>query len=719
MADVIEVIHKINYEVNDAALQSATNVIIAQIKELNRLNTTLATYQQQLNDTKNLAAFDMLSRKIDAVSKQIEASGSKAKGILSEIAKDVAKSLSVDLLKDTVTSYTDKFKKGLTDVGKKAVEISPILDSLGNAIVKPAKGGTETAAAFATLGTALGAFSGFAPIAISLLAALGGELLESGGALDFFSSKIKNTLTETEKIALSFSNLKERSTELASSELVNVQTLYTTATNINQSYQTRINAVEQLQRLYPEYFGNLSQEAIHAGEAAEQYENLTNAIIKQASISVYKDEIEALAKRKREIERQEEAINFSKRFEQGINSSLPKEATGGQKYNITLLDVKLNKLEREKNYLTDQQKNLSNKIQELIKDIQEATPKKGSSTVITGNKPASNPQLKALPKEEIERIGLANYKPYPVDSLPAPSSIKPAPVQVPSYTPPRIPSRLEKFMFGDTAEEQDPEKRRRHEIEKSISAYTSLVDTAVQAYQTITEAQIKALDKEIEIRQKRVDAATKLAERGNTEALRIEEERLAAAEKKRDEYAKRQAIINSALAVSNAIVAVAEAAAQSGVGAIATVPAVIAAIVAGYAAISAATRESGSFKDGVVDFQGKGTGTSDSNVVRISHGESVITAAGTQRNKEVLEAINRGAVFNMLQPSIKPMYMPAATQGMGGYASRGELKGLEKKMDTLIDTVAANGTTVHARMDERGMSLMTVKQIRREHNRFK
>lgn len=47
------------------------------------------------------------------------------------------------------------------------------------------------------------------------------------------------------------------------------------------------------------------------------------------------------------------------------------------------------------------------------------------------------------------------------------------------------------------------------------------------------------------------------------------------------------------------------------------------------------------FKTGVVDFKGKGTGTSDDNLVRISNRESIITAKGTAKHKAALEAINK------------------------------------------------------------------------------
>jgi len=48
------------------------------------------------------------------------------------------------------------------------------------------------------------------------------------------------------------------------------------------------------------------------------------------------------------------------------------------------------------------------------------------------------------------------------------------------------------------------------------------------------------------------------------------------------------------------------------------------------------------FKDGVIDFKGQGTATSDSNLVRISRGESVMTAAETQENYDALMAIRKG-----------------------------------------------------------------------------
>ncbi len=72
-----------------------------------------------------------------------------------------------------------------------------------------------------------------------------------------------------------------------------------------------------------------------------------------------------------------------------------------------------------------------------------------------------------------------------------------------------------------------------------------------------------------------------------------------------------------------------------------------AAAVAAAGAIQAAfvaARPAPAFKDGVIGFKGKGTSTSDSNDVKISNLESVITAKGTANAPLTLDAINKGLV---------------------------------------------------------------------------
>lgn len=113
-----------------------------------------------------------------------------------------------------------------------------------------------------------------------------------------------------------------------------------------------------------------------------------------------------------------------------------------------------------------------------------------------------------------------------------------------------------------------------------------------------------------------------------------------------------QAALGKALGAAAVASTVAQAAASAsawapaaGLASLATLganAAPAAAALASTVALSKALAVVPGFKDGVVDFKGKGTGRSDSNVVRISDGESVINAAATAKNKRMLRLMNSG-----------------------------------------------------------------------------
>lgn len=97
----------------------------------------------------------------------------------------------------------------------------------------------------------------------------------------FFSTLFKGkdtikSLYENQKLLND--TLKESSGSYAQ-EKVNIEVLYKTATNLNASYKDRKRAVDELQELYPFYFKNLTDEAIMTGQAKDQYNLLSQAII--------------------------------------------------------------------------------------------------------------------------------------------------------------------------------------------------------------------------------------------------------------------------------------------------------------------------------------------------------------------------------------------------------------------------------------------------------
>jgi len=257
--------------------------------------------------------------------------------------------------------------------------------------------------------------------------------------------------------------------------------------------------------------------------------------------------------------------------------------------------------------------------------------------------------------------------------------------------------------------EKEQEKKDKEARDKRVAninavadAYTTAAQSIAQALDIIYQAQARSLDNEIRIREQRVEAATELAERGNAELLNLERQRLEAAQEERERVARRQIAVNAALQVSNSLVAVARAASEGGgYGSIALVAAVIAAIAAGYGAVQSLTADTEpGFREGIVGFKGKGTGTSDSNRVKISAGESIITAAGTEKNRAILEAINAGKVIDI------PSYNIPVMQNNGAMSNS---KGIEKRLDALIDKQGDGIKSIGLRADVRGFSLAVEK----------
>lgn len=196
------------------------------------------------------------------------------------------------------------------------------------------------------------------------------------------------------------------------------------------------------------------------------------------------------------------------------------------------------------------------------------------------------------------------------------------------------------------ADDANNDKKKKTGLSEETKAYFELGNTAVETAQTIISAFEGQVDKEIELREKCVSRAQEIADRGNAEALQLEEKRLDKAQKTKEKFAKQQVAVNLIMQASATALAIAEAAAASGgIGAPAGIAIVLAALAAGFVAVKGFTADTPAFKDGVIGFNGKGTGTSDSNIVRISNGESVITAKGTMENREILEEINKGKIF--------------------------------------------------------------------------
>jgi hypothetical protein len=230
--------------------------------------------------------------------------------------------------------------------------------------------------------------------------------------------------------------------------------------------------------------------------------------------------------------------------------------------------------------------------------------------------------------------------------------------------------------------------------------YVQLADATAQAAQQITAAFEQQADREIQIRQRRVDQTREIADRGNAEALQEEERRLDKAVKTKQRFAKQQIAINLLMQASQIALAIATAAGETGIAAPVGIAIVLAALATGFAAVKGFS-DTPAFKDGVIGFNGIGTGTSDSNLVRISNGESVITAEATAKNKAILEEINSGKVFKPLE------FAPGAVQPVNSTSSESyDFSRLENKIERLENAIKER-TPNSVSIDRRGIIAMT------------
>ena len=97
---------------------------------------------------------------------------------------------------------------------------------------------------------------------------------------------------------------------------------------------------------------------------------------------------------------------------------------------------------------------------------------------------------------------------------------------------------------------------RTENIVKYAQAIGDLTQSIIQFWVKANEAESAALDKSIALQEKRVEAAQRIAERGNAQYLKAEEDRLKELTIKRENAARRELAINAALQASQLLVGI-------------------------------------------------------------------------------------------------------------------------------------------------------------------
>ena len=256
-----------------------------------------------------------LAKEIDKVEKQLrELTAQKRNNIKlgldnSEVilqinqAKKELKGYTTQL--NSTANASQNFSKATANGSNTLTQFSRIAQDAPFGIIGIGNNLTATAESFSNLSRSSGG-------AVNALKAVGSSLLGGGGVLLAISlvttgltymsqsgitvGDVFDKLTgKFDENAQSMSKMNEEAVKSSSEQITSFKALLSTARDVNISMRDRLTAVGELQKQYPAYFGNLSQEQILNGNVTGAVKELTNALIAKAKASAYSSKIADLA----------------------------------------------------------------------------------------------------------------------------------------------------------------------------------------------------------------------------------------------------------------------------------------------------------------------------------------------------------------------------------------------------------------------------------------
>lgn len=236
---------------------------------------------------------------------------------LQKTKEEVAKTPSIDIDTEAVTRKTNNLKMQFSQVARELpslamgpqmfiLAISNNLPMLADAIADVRKqnellaaSGQKGVPVWKQLGKALLSPQTALIALISLGVVYGKEI----GNWVKNLGKVKKELSETQQLQESLNTSRRKGGEAASEESAKLRILYTASQDTSKSMRERNKAVDELQKMYPDYFGKLSNEAILAGNAASAYDELTKAIIRKGQAQAAEDIVADYSKRNFQLQR--------------------------------------------------------------------------------------------------------------------------------------------------------------------------------------------------------------------------------------------------------------------------------------------------------------------------------------------------------------------------------------------------------------------------------
>lgn len=236
---------------------------------------------------------------------------------LKKAKEETAKTQAIDIDTDAVTRKTSNLKMQFSQVARELpslamgpqmfiLAISNNLPMLADAISDVRKqnellaaSGKKGVPVWKQLAGAVFSWQTALVAAISLAIVFGKDIANWVKNL----GKANKELSETQKLQQAVNTSHREGGKAASEESAKLKILYTASQDSSKSMKERNKAVDELQKMYPSYFGKLTNEAILAGKAASAYDDLTKTIIRKGQAQAAEDIVADYSKKNFELQR--------------------------------------------------------------------------------------------------------------------------------------------------------------------------------------------------------------------------------------------------------------------------------------------------------------------------------------------------------------------------------------------------------------------------------
>lgn len=177
-------------------------------------------------------------------------------------------------------------------------------------------------------------------------------------------SEYNDVLKETIDLQKELSKADLKASQEGAKAATKAKTLYNISQDQNRSYEERLAVAKEMQRLYPDYLGNIDAEAIVAGKAAGAYDKLTESLVRKAKAQAYLSRITEIETKKILAE---EA--HTKKLAEYENAQKYAFVSGGTAGASVVVSDYTKDIERENDRYKKQMQEFNNLQQELQKRI--------------------------------------------------------------------------------------------------------------------------------------------------------------------------------------------------------------------------------------------------------------------------------------------------------------------------------------------------------------